>query len=331
MIDWSMKPCSSARERGVRCCPEATHFSSSVMMSSRSERHSQGERVVLPAPGDPRLGVAGHPAEEREEPLRILLHLARHPRQRTDELHQLASALRVLQHVGGGIDAEELAVRLVVLEDHGVGSECVCRVLRLGLPHRDRVGLAAHHRGGHASGGRRHDGHVRLGQSGRPQHRHQVVVRRRVTRHHNALALEVGQCSDARGALRDDAVQPLGQREEQPYLRVVSQHDQHLRGGVGGGVGAVVGQRADAAVDVLHAWSERAVVERVDRPGLQRRRGARHREQRVGCQRRRRRSRTALLRALPRQRNGQRGEEDGHDSSSREITGSHHPSRSLQP
>ena len=56
--------------------------------------------------------------------------------------------------------------------------------------------------------------------------------------------MEIGQCADAGGTLRDDAVETLGEREQQPHVRIVAEDDEHLRGGVGRCVRAVVKLRS---------------------------------------------------------------------------------------
>ena len=163
------------------------------------------------------------------------------------------------------------------------------RVLRLRLPHRDRVRLTLHHRSRHGRGRRRHQCDVRFLQSCRAQHRHQVVVGRGVARHDDALAFQVGEAVDAGRALGDDPVVAVDEREQKPHVRVVAEHAQHLRRRVAGGMGALERDGPHAAVDDLEPGARRALIGDVDG----RRLNDRHRdgdgEHRVGRERRDRR------------------------------------------
>ena len=71
-------------------------------------------------------------------------------------------------------------------------------ILRLGLPHRDRIRFTPGDRRSHRRCRRRHQRDVAFRQAGGTEHRHQVVVRRRVRWHDDALSLQVGKAADAR-------------------------------------------------------------------------------------------------------------------------------------
>ena len=264
--------------------------------------------MVLPAARDLVLRVLGHLADQREVALRILLEIRGRNERRAHERDELLPPARIVHHVGRRIHAVQLAIHLVVLEDDRVLADRVHGVLRLRLPHRDRVRLTLHHRCRHRRRRRRHQRHVRFLQSRRAQHRHQVVVGRGVARHDDALALQVGETVDAGRALGDDAVVAVDQREQEPHVRVVAEHTQHLRGRVAGGMGALERDGPHAAVDDLETGAGRALIGDVDRRGLDDRHRDGDREHRVRRERRNRplagRNRRRRLSALCEQGDG---------------------------
>src|SRR5688500_9859603 len=118
--------------------------------------------MVLPTAGDLVLWVLRLLADQREVAFWILLKIRGRDERRTHEREEFLASAGIARYVSGRIDAVHLAIDLVVLEDDGVFADRADGILRLWLPHRDRVGLTLHHRSRHGGGRRRYQCDIRF-------------------------------------------------------------------------------------------------------------------------------------------------------------------------
>ena len=218
-------------------------------------RQSAGEPEVTPDGGDRRFAHVDIRRHERPDARRSAGHLFRGAYDTRDGSDEATPARRVGQNFGCRVEVEQLSVDGSILKHNGVVSECLLGVVRLGLPDRDGVDVAALEGRGHF--GKRHgDGrHVGFGQPGRPRHLREKVVRRRAERGADSLAAQVSEPRDAGGSACDDPVITFRDGDHDAQARVCRRPQERLRFGVGRGVGLAGDELRDAAGREDHAGS----------------------------------------------------------------------------
>ncbi len=162
-------------------------------------------------------------------------------RRRDNAAHEGDDALALLgigEVGGGGVEPEDLAIDALAAELDRILADRENRVRAIRLPDRDGIGAPFGERPGHVGEHRhRHEGDVGLAQPHGPQHPAEEVAGGGGRDRRDALALQVGERRDPRRAACDDAVEALGDGEDDAQVGVLERIAQRLRLGMGGDIG----------------------------------------------------------------------------------------------